>query len=79
VDEDVPVSAVGNLLMTYQDLDETLAYNIMKTLFDRVPDLVAIHKEAQSINLKDAASEKGVPYHKGAQKYFKEKGFDVPA
>jgi hypothetical protein len=79
VDEDVPVSAVGNLLMTYQDLDETLAYTIMKTLFDRVPELVAIHKEAQSINLKDAASEKGVPYHKGAQKYFKERGFDVPA
>ena len=79
VDEDVPVSAVGNLLMTYQDLDETLAYNIMKTLFDRVPELIAIHKEAQSINLKDAASEKGVPYHKGAQKYFKEKGLDVPA
>jgi hypothetical protein len=79
VDGDVPVSAVGNLLMTYQDLDETLAYNIMKTLFDHVPDLVAIHKEAQSINLKDAASEKGVPYHKGAQKFFKEKGLDVPA
>jgi len=79
VDEDVPVSAVGNLLMTYQDLDETLVYNIMKILFDRVPELIAIHKEAQSINLKDAASEKGVPYHKGAQKYFKEKGLDVPA
>ena len=79
VDEDVPVSAVGNLLMTYQDLDETLAYTIMKTIFDRVPELIAIHKEAQSINLKDAASEKGVPYHKGAQRYYKEKGFDVPA
>ena len=79
VDEDVPVSAVGNLLMTYKDLDETLAYNIMKTIFDHLPDLVAIHKEAKSINLKDAANEKGVPYHKGAQKFFKEKGFDVPA
>jgi len=45
--------------MTYQDLDESLAYNIMKTLFDRLPELIAIHKEAQSINLKDAASEKG--------------------
>jgi len=78
VDEDVPVAAVGNLLMTYKDLDETLAYNILKTIFDRVPDLIAIHKEAKSINLKDAASEKGVPYHKGAQKFFKEKGFDVP-
>jgi hypothetical protein len=79
IDEDVPVSAVGNLLMTHKDLDETLAYNILKTIFDRVSDLVAIHKEAQSINLKDAANEKGVPYHKGAQKFFKEKGFDVPA
>ena len=79
VDEDVPVSAVGNLLMTYADLDEKLAYNILKTIYDHLPDLIAIHKEARSINLKDCAGEKGVPYHKGAQRFFKEKGIDVPA
>ncbi len=79
IDQDVPVSAVGNVLMTYESLDEKLAYNVMKTIFDHLPELIAIHKEAGSINLKDAASEKGVPYHKGAQKFFKEKGFDVPA
>jgi TRAP transporter TAXI family solute receptor len=76
---DTPVAAVGNLLMCHQEMDENLAYNVLKAMFDHLPELVAIHKEALHINLKDGAANKAVPYHKGAQKFFKEKGFDVPA
>jgi uncharacterized protein len=75
---DVGVACVGNLLMCHQDMDEKLAYNILKALFDHLPELAAIHKEALHINLKDGAGNKAVPYHKGAQRFFKEKGFDVP-
>ena len=75
---DTPVAAVGNLLMCHQEMDETLAYNVLKAIFDHLPELVAIHKEATNITLKDGSANKAVPYHKGAQKFFKEKGFDVP-
>jgi uncharacterized protein len=51
---------------------------VTKTIFEHLPELVAIHKEALNINLKDGASNRAVPYHPGAAKYFKEKGFTVP-
>ena len=78
ISQDTPVATVGNFLMCHQEMDEKLAYNIMKAIFDHLPELAAIHKEALNINPKDGASSKAVPYHKGAQKFFKEKGFDVP-
>ncbi len=78
ITSDVGVATVGNLLMCHQEMDEKLAYNILKALFDHIPELAAIHKEALNINPKDGAGSKAVPYHKGAQRFFKEKGFDVP-
>jgi len=77
LEQDIGVAAVGNLLMVHQDLDENIVYNVLKATFDHLKELAAIHKEALNINLKDGASNKAVPYHKGAQKFFKEKGFNV--
>ncbi len=77
VDADTPVSAVGNLLMCHQDMDEQLAYIIVKTIFDHLKDLAAIHKEANNITLKEGGSNRFVPYHRGAAKFFKEKGINV--
>jgi len=74
---DTPVSAVGNLLMCHQDMDEQLAYSAVKTMFDHIKELIAIHKEAAHITIKDGASSKFVPYHKGAARFFKEKGYNV--
>ncbi len=78
VDVDTNVAGVGNLLMCHQDMDEKLVYDITKNIFDRLKELAAIHKEALNINLKDGSGNKAVPYHKGAAKFFKEKGFTVP-
>lgn len=78
IDYDTQVAAVGNLLMCHQDMDEKLAYDIVKTIFEHLKELIAIHKEAYNINLKDGAGNKSVPYHTGAAKFFKEKGFTVP-
>ncbi len=78
IEVDTPVSAVANLLMCHQDMDEQLAYNVLTTIFGHMNELIAIHKEANNITLKDNALNKFVPYHKGAQKFFKEKGINVP-
>jgi TRAP transporter TAXI family solute receptor len=79
VNSDVPVSAVANLLLAHKDMDNTQAYQIKKAIFDHLPELVAIHKEAANIKFKEGSGEKGIPYHPGAQKFFKENGIDVPA
>jgi hypothetical protein len=78
IEYDTNVAAVGNLLMAHQEMDEKLAYDAVSTIFEHLKDLAAIHKEALNINLKDGSSNKAVPYHKGAARYFKEKGLTVP-
>jgi len=68
-------ATVMNILVTHANMSDQTAYNIVKTIFEKQPDLVAVHKEAENIkfeNQKAAASP--VPFHPGALKYFKEKG-----
>jgi len=77
ISEDIIVSTVPNVLLCHQDMDEKMAYNVVKTLFDKLPELVAIHKEANNINLKTGASSTFIPYHKGAAKFFSENGLTV--
>src|SRR4051812_21415908 len=68
-------STVWNILVSNEKLSDDMAYNIVKTIFDKKADLVAVHKEAENFDykyqLKDNSS---VPWHPGAVKYFKEKG-----
>jgi hypothetical protein len=54
--------------------DETV-YNVVKTIFDKRPDLIAVHKAAADIKLESQKSTASpVPWHPGAVKYYKEKG-----
>ena len=77
IEYDTNVAVVGNLLLVSADMDEKLAYDAAKTIFEHLPELAAIHKEALNIKLSEQASNKAVPFHKGAAKYFKEKGITV--
>lgn len=74
MDKDVAVAGGANILAVNEKMDEQLAYNITKALFDRKADLVAIHKEAEKLTLESAVVGSTVPFHPGAIKYYKEKG-----
>lgn len=68
-------ATVMNILVTHASMSDETAYNIVKTIFDKRADLIAVHKEAENFKLenqKTAATP--VPFHPGALKYFKEKG-----
>jgi TRAP transporter TAXI family solute receptor len=68
-------ATVWNILVAHETMDDKTAYDIVKTIFDKREDLIAVHKEASSFKLENqkvAASP--VPYHPGAVKYFAEKG-----
>ena len=68
-------ATVMNILVANENMSEETAYNIVKTIFDKREDLIAVHKEAANFKLenqKEAASP--LPWHPGALKYFKEKG-----
>ena len=68
-------ATVMNILVANENLSEQAAYNIVKTIFDKRDELIAVHKEAENFKLenqKEAASP--LPWHPGALKFFKEKG-----
>ncbi len=75
MDSDNKQATVMNILVVHENMDEKTAYNIVKAVFDRRDDLIAVHKEAMNIKLenqKTAATP--IPFHPGALKFFAEKG-----
>ena len=68
---------VWNILVTNDKMSDAMAYSIVKTLFDKKPELVAVHKEAQNIELKSQTVGSPIPFHPGAKKYFAEQGVNV--
>jgi TRAP transporter TAXI family solute receptor len=72
---DNKATAVANLLVANANMSDQTVYNIVKTIFDRRPDLIAVHKTAADIKLEMQKPDASpVPWHPGAVKYFKEKG-----
>ena len=78
MDSDNKQATVMNILVTHANMDEKTAYNIVKTIFDKRTDLIAVHKEAENFKLESQkASASPIPFHSGAIKYFAEKGVKV--
>jgi uncharacterized protein len=73
-DQDIKTIGIPVLLVAEKSTDAKLVYNITKALFEHQQDLIAVHKEAKTLTLENAASVTVVPYHPGAIKYYKEKG-----
>jgi len=70
-DKDNKIATVQNILVTNDKLPDNLAFAINKIIFDHKADLVAVHKEAESIDYKyQLKNNSPVPWHPGAVKYF---------
>ncbi|MCC7016124.1 MAG: TAXI family TRAP transporter solute-binding subunit [Rhodospirillales bacterium] len=77
MDKDNHVATVWNILIAHKDMPDQDAYTIVKTIFDRKADMVAVHKESQNFELKNQPGRSPIPFHPGAKKYFAEKGVKV--
>jgi hypothetical protein len=78
MDSDNKQATVMNILVTHENMDDQVAYNIVKTIFDKRDDLIAVHKEAMNLKLENQkASASPIPFHPGAVKYFAEKGIKL--
>lgn len=73
-DEDIDTVVVPNILVVRADMDEQLAYDIVKTMFENKDQLVQVHSAAENLNLDTAMSAEALPYHPGAVRYFEEQG-----
>jgi uncharacterized protein len=74
VDREVKVAAVPNVLVAHKDMPAELAFNVLKTMFDRKADLVAVHPAAKELELKSGAHGAPSEYHAGAIRYYKARG-----
>jgi TRAP-type uncharacterized transport system substrate-binding protein len=56
-------------------MSDQVAYNIVKTIFEKRDELIRVHQEASNFKLESQkASATPIPFHPGALRYFKEKG-----
>lgn len=74
LDADVQVILMPNIMMVNKKLDEATVYNIVKAIFEDLDTLYATHPAAKAITLEGAAQQLGIPFHPGAEKYYREKG-----
>ena len=73
-DRDVPVIGYSTHLVVACDLPENTVYQMVKTMAGNVEAMAAVVKSIEGIKPKDMAQDIGVPFHKGAVKFYKEAG-----
>ena len=66
----VGVVGVANVLVVNRSMPEQLAYDITRILFEKQPELAAIHPEARNLSLDTATTGSPAPFHPGAARYF---------
>lgn len=70
---DVPTASIPNYLVSHAGASNDLAYAMTKQLFTNLDSMVAAHKAATAINIKNAPTM-SIPLHPGAEKYYREVG-----
>ncbi len=77
--QDTPTEtlAVRAIWATHDELDEELAYQVVKTLYENTETLGKVHPKGKEISLETALESISIPLHPGARRYFEEKGIVV--
>jgi TRAP transporter TAXI family solute receptor len=73
-DVDVPVIGYSTHIVAACDLPEDTVYKLTKAMAENVDAMAAVVKPITGLTPKDMALDIGVPLHKGAAKFYKEKG-----
>ncbi|MDR5859979.1 TAXI family TRAP transporter solute-binding subunit [Halomonas eurihalina] len=74
-----PVQTIGipNILATNAEMDEEVAYQITKTLFEHTDQLIAIHPAANDTTVKFSVDSTPIAFHPGALRYYEEQGVEI--
>jgi len=73
-DKDVPAIAYSTHVVAACDLPEDVVYRMTKIMAAHIKDMAAVVKPIEGLTAKDMAADIGVPFHKGAAKYYREVG-----
>ena len=74
-----PVQTIGipNVLTANASMDDQLAYDITKLLFEQTDKLIAIHPAANDTTVEFSVDATPIPFHPGALRYYEEVGAEV--
>jgi hypothetical protein len=74
---DYPVKGVASnvILIVREDMPDNVAYSITKTIAENFSRYVSVTKAMDMGKQNEMGKDVGFPYHPGAVKYYKEKGW----
>ena len=78
VDEEVQTISIPNVLVVNAAMDDELAYQITKAMFDHTDELIAVHPAANDTTVEFSLNSTPIPMHPGAIRYYEEIGATVP-
>lgn len=67
-----------NVLVTRADMPEEVVYNVTKVIWENLATLQEIHGATKDMRLEIAIDGLGAPLHKGAIRYYREVGLEIP-
>lgn len=73
-DKDVPVIGYATHIVVACDLPENTVYQMTKIMAGNIDTLASVVKAIKGVTAKDMGVDIGVPFHKGAVKFYKEAG-----
>jgi TRAP transporter TAXI family solute receptor len=77
MEADVLTISTPNVLVVHADMDEELAYQITRAMYEHVEELIAIHPAANDTTIDFSVASTPIPFHPGALRYLEEVGADV--
>ncbi|MEQ5802992.1 TAXI family TRAP transporter solute-binding subunit [Halomonas sp. H10-9-1] len=77
MEEGVQSIGIPNVLAVSSEMDEELAYQITKMLFERTDELIEVHPAANDTTVEFAVGSTPVAFHPGALRYYEEIGAEV--
>lgn len=75
---DVATIGIPNVLVVSAEMPDALAHAIVKEIFERTADLIAIHPAANDTTVAFSLGSSPIPLHPGALKYYEGAGHKVP-
>lgn len=75
IDKDVPTVGTSLIIAVNKNVSEELVYSMAKFLAENLDKLYNVTEAMKTVRPQDLAGEAGIPFHKGAEKYYKEQGW----
>ncbi|WP_163574157.1 TAXI family TRAP transporter solute-binding subunit [Halomonas faecis] len=72
MEEGVQTIGIPNVLAVSSEMDEELAYQITKMLFERTDELIEVHPAANDTTVKFSTDSTPIAFHPGALRYYEE-------